>query len=694
MKNQCYKSLRNPALGKDSLVSLALALTLALLSCSQLGAAQTVSQTPAAGRDGTTRANNVKWDAVEALALQPDGKIIVAGITGNHVATHLTGRGTSRRLRGDFALARYSVDGSLDASFGEGGKAVADFAGNDDHVRAIALQPDGKILLVGETAWDNCDSDFALARFNSDGTPDTTFGQGGKVVTDFFGGRDRAIVVALQGDGRIVVTGDAVNDHVNLALARYNRDGSLDKTFGKNGQVATPSDSYAFTSSISLRPNGKISVAIGSTNCYPDGRSANSIIWDTSFTLTRYHADGRLDAAFANNGTTVTVWREPAEVASAMTIQPDGKSILAGATNIEGRRGYFALHRFNEDGRFDDSFGHEGKVATLFDYSTEPQAIGTFPDGSFIVVGSVGGASTSGSKAVSLARYTKNGKLDLSFGKEGKVITPCGGTGECEASAIALQPDGKIIVGGYSETGDLEDFLPLRYDGDRADFLLLRYDKDGTLDPAFGSGGRVFADFNGITDKASAFALKRSRNSTVAQKPDCARRSGLSITTVSAGPKREQTFKDGIPTGMPTGVPGPPSTGPGSGSGIGVGKGGGIGPGSGMGVGPGGGASMGSGTTGSSGPATAVDQRPVLLNNPSPRYTEEARKNKVQGTVTLRLLIGADGTVKQVRITRGLPDGLDEMAIAAAYQMRFRPAMKGGQPVSFWQTFQIEFNLR
>jgi TonB family protein len=97
---------------------------------------------------------------------------------------------------------------------------------------------------------------------------------------------------------------------------------------------------------------------------------------------------------------------------------------------------------------------------------------------------------------------------------------------------------------------------------------------------------------------------------------------------------------------------------------------------------------------GGSGVATSVDQGPVLLNNPQPRYTEEARKNKIQGTVLVRVLIGSDGQVKRVTVTRSLPDGLDEQAIQAAYQLRFKPAMKSGQPVSFWKAVAIEFNLR
>jgi TonB family protein len=169
--------------------------------------------------------------------------------------------------------------------------------------------------------------------------------------------------------------------------------------------------------------------------------------------------------------------------------------------------------------------------------------------------------------------------------------------------------------------------------------------------------------------------------------------------TIQVDPRLEPPRIADMPTGDPKGVPGPPSPGPGSDNGIGSGKGGTIGSGDGTGYGPGHGYNMGGGNPSLGGGdrnavATAVDQRPVPLNAPQPRYTEEARKNKIQGTVIARVLVGADGAVKQVRITRGLPDGLDEQAIQAAYQLRFRPAMKSGQPVSFWQAVSIEFNLR
>ncbi len=172
------------------------------------------------------------------------------------------------------------------------------------------------------------------------------------------------------------------------------------------------------------------------------------------------------------------------------------------------------------------------------------------------------------------------------------------------------------------------------------------------------------------------------------------------METVQVDPRLEPKRDELAVTGLPTGVPGPPSDGPGSGGGIGTGSGGGVGSGDGTGVGPGRGYNMGGGgpqlggRPGGNDPNGPVDSRPVPLNRPRPNYTEEARKNKIQGVVQARVLVGADGVVKQVRVTRGLPDGLSEQAIQAAYQIRFKPATRNGQPVSNWVTLAIEFNLR
>jgi TonB family protein len=161
---------------------------------------------------------------------------------------------------------------------------------------------------------------------------------------------------------------------------------------------------------------------------------------------------------------------------------------------------------------------------------------------------------------------------------------------------------------------------------------------------------------------------------------------------------------DLMPTGLPNGVVGPPSDGPGKNNGIGTGDKGGVGSGEGPGLGPGkhGGQGGDENAPGSrrdpnhdrANAAAAVDVKPVPLNRPRPNYTEQARQNKVQGLVRTRVLVGADGMVKQVQIRGGLPDGLNEEAIRAAYQMRFKPASKNGQAVAYWITVDIEFNIR
>jgi protein TonB len=172
--------------------------------------------------------------------------------------------------------------------------------------------------------------------------------------------------------------------------------------------------------------------------------------------------------------------------------------------------------------------------------------------------------------------------------------------------------------------------------------------------------------------------------------------------TVQVDPRLQPKRDDLMPTGLPTGIEGPPSPGPGTGGGMGSGSGGGMGTGDGTGVGPGrgynmggGDPSLGGGNLNPDGSAKSVDSKPALLNRPQPLYTEEARKNKIQGTVRVRIMVGADGRVKRASIVTGLPDGLNEMALQAAHRMQFRPATKGGQPVAYWlNNVLIEFNIR
>ncbi len=172
------------------------------------------------------------------------------------------------------------------------------------------------------------------------------------------------------------------------------------------------------------------------------------------------------------------------------------------------------------------------------------------------------------------------------------------------------------------------------------------------------------------------------------------------IERLLGDPSHNLRRDDAIPTGLLNGVPGPPSDGPGFEGGIGSGRNGGVGPGVYAGHGPGnhggqGGNDYGGpgGTPGSE-VVTTVDTKPIALNLPRPNYTEEARKNKVQGTIRARVLVSSDGTVKRVTIVRGLPDGLNEEAIRVAFQIKFRPATRGGRAVAFWTTLEVDFNIR
>jgi uncharacterized delta-60 repeat protein len=163
-------------------------------------------------------------DEAHGVVVQADGKLVAAG-----------GAKTSRSQ--DFALARYNPNGTLDTTFGTGGKVTTDFAGNDDQAFAVVLQSDGKIVAAGQASTGYRGGDFALARYNPNGSLDTTFGTGGKVTTDFAGDTDEAHGLVLQPDGKLVAAGQASTGYrgSEFALARYNPNGRLFKTYPRPG---------------------------------------------------------------------------------------------------------------------------------------------------------------------------------------------------------------------------------------------------------------------------------------------------------------------------------------------------------------------------------------------------------------------------------------------------------------------------
>lgn len=404
---------------------------------------------------------------VQAIAVQPDGKVIAAGSTG------------------DFALARYNVDGTLDSSFGVGGQTTAEISRFGDSANGIALQPDGKIILVGysEVRAGTDGRDFAVARFKADGSLDTTFGDGGKVTTDFFGLYDAAAAVALQPDGKIIAAGSTVNTSEQFALARYNVDGSLDAGFGIGGKLTTNSPGFGSVrvSAVSLQPDGKIIAAgYGFTSMNAD------------FALVRYNADGSLDSTFGTGGKVNTDFFGRDDAVVGLALGAGGKILVAGratkGTSTSDDDYDFGIARYDNNGALDSSFGSAGKVTTDFSSKRDlPHSMAVQLDGKIVVVGSCIDNGVFFNSA--LARYNTDGSLDFTFGTGGKVITSLGGT--IETYAVTVQPDNKIVTGS--------SYLGC---------TLIRYNSDGSRDFSFRSRGKTTTDFAGRSDQAFAVAVQ------------------------------------------------------------------------------------------------------------------------------------------------------------------------------------------
>jgi uncharacterized delta-60 repeat protein len=388
---------------------------------------------PSFGTAGLVTTSN--GAAGNAMVLQGDGKIVVAG-------------------RGQWfvALARYNSDGSLDPSFGSGGSVTTPIGAGNLGGYALALQPDGKILVPGGNV---------LLRYNSDGSLDTSFGTNGSVSTQIAGVPGFFGEPRVQPDGKIVVPASAPTAPVGTTsppeLIRYSPDGSLDPSFGAGGIVTIPASVPA--TALTLQQDGKI-LAAGGTNTTP----SKSLLF-------RYRPDGSLDSSFGVGGEVTT---GVVVGISALAIQADGKILIAGATSFTAAEG-FALARFTDTGSLDQSFGTNGVAATGFGQDSASATSLVLQSNGKIVVG--GGSTllvsddlendylTWDTESV-LARLSQNGALDTSFGHCGLVQLDLHNDptqGMQGWSALALQPDGKILAAGPN--GGRGGFAVARYLG-------------------------------------------------------------------------------------------------------------------------------------------------------------------------------------------------------------------------------------
>jgi uncharacterized delta-60 repeat protein len=386
-------------------------------------------------------------DYATAIAVQPDGKVITVG----HTTT--TAGGT------DIAIVRHGRDGTLDTTFGNGGRVVTAIAAGrgGDTAYAVAVQADGKVVVAGSTTANGSDQDFALVRYLPNGALDTSFGNGGKVVTSLGSSADRIHAIALQADGRIVVGGDSdrgTATGIDFALARYLPDGMLDAGFGNGGTVVTPIRAQRSSDSvyaIVLQPFG------------PEQRIV-AVGGEGDFVAARYTAAGALDAGFGSGGRIAGVFgNSTIGAARAVTLTADNRLVLAGHVQND-----FALARLNVDGSTDAGFGNGGKVVTAVSANWDSvTALVRQADGKLLAGGWVyEGNSSSGNFAV--ARYSADGALDAGFGNAGIAVTPVAAPTRSDSGrALVLQPDERVSTVRVLQAGEASDggykFGLLRY---------------------------------------------------------------------------------------------------------------------------------------------------------------------------------------------------------------------------------------
>ena len=338
-----------------------------------------------------------------------------------------------------------AADGELDVSFDTDGIVTTNIGGNRDFGSSVAIQADGKILFAGSSNASGT-SDFVLVRYNINGSLDTSFDTDGIASTDI-GAEEALNSVVIQPDGKILVTGyTGAGSIYDLALLRYNINGSLDTSFDTDGIVTTDISTDDDGRSVAVQPDGKILVA---------GYSNASSNFD--FVLLRYNANGSLDTSFDTDGIATTNIGA-GDFGYSLVVLPDGKILVAGYSNAGGTYD-FALLRYNANGSLDTSFDTDGIVTTNVSDYDDGRSVAIQPDGKILVAG----YSNAGViYDFALLRYNANGSLDTSFDTDGIAITNV--SSDEGAYSLAVQPDGKILVAGNINSGGDYDFSLIRYD--------------------------------------------------------------------------------------------------------------------------------------------------------------------------------------------------------------------------------------
>ncbi len=487
---------------------------------------------------------------INSIALQSDGKIIAVGYLGHP---------------SDFVVVRYNSDGSLDNTFGTNGIVLTDFLGNSDVAKSVAIQQDGKIVVVGDAyafvAGDGNGQRFTVVRYNTNGTLDNTFGTGGKVITFFGSGNESACSVVLQSNGKIVVSGYTYR---GIGLVRYNSDGSLDTNFDTDGKWETSDVSYSTGEHVvAIDANGKIlflgtkfsdegSKAMKTNHSNHSRDNLNQVTTVTEgLAVLRLNANGGLDPTFGTNGMTLV---DSTFTGVSISVQQNGKIVVAGNTvSYLAGASTSAIIRLLSDGSLDNTFDFNGVNVFTAGGSGYISSMAIHSDGKIVVVGEYSSDNTE--QLFFAARFIGEappvvsfGNIDVTFGNDGKRWDDIGGNLNSAVNSIALQPDGKILTAGscfdgtvylptivrYNADGTLDNSFgtsgialtgtPARFaksimiqsdgkivvtaKGDPMNFYVLRYNSNGSLDNTFGTGGIVSTDFYSDMDEPNSVVIQ------------------------------------------------------------------------------------------------------------------------------------------------------------------------------------------
>lgn len=301
------------------------------------------------------------YEFCHSIAIQPDEKLIVAGSS-----------------NGSFSIARLNTNGTYDTTFSGDGKMIFVFgAGIGSKINKLLLQPDGKILAIGQ-AYNGTNYDFGMARFNADGSTDSSFGNAGEMLVTIGPANDFGRNAVLQPDGKIVVCGYSNNaSGDSFSITRLNNDGTLDTGFGTNGKIYynIPTKNLCVAESIAIQSDGNLLIA---------GHA------DGDFAILKYNSNGTLDTTFGNSGYSTTDFGNFQDKSYALAIQNDNKIILAGHGYEAGNTGLFhaAIARYNANGTLDTTFSSDGKmVLPMAIYSDGIESMFIQPDGKLLFGG-------------------------------------------------------------------------------------------------------------------------------------------------------------------------------------------------------------------------------------------------------------------------------------------------------------------